>query len=60
VTWIQNDIQRIRTNSGIGIETASKADINPESKKSRSFKVTRVRRSRNEKRLKKEQIHDGS
>jgi hypothetical protein len=53
VTWIQNDIQRIRTTSGIGIKTASKADINPESKKSRSFKGTRVRRSRNEKKIKK-------
>jgi hypothetical protein len=53
VTWIQNDIQRIRTTSGIGIKTTSKADINPESKKSRSFKGTRVRRSRNEKKIKK-------
>jgi hypothetical protein len=39
VTWIQNDIQRIRTTSGLGIKTTSKADINPESKISRSFKV---------------------
>ena len=53
VTWIQNDIQRIGTTSRIGIKTTSKADINPESKKSRSFKGTRVGRSRNEKKIKK-------
>jgi outer membrane murein-binding lipoprotein Lpp len=49
VTRIQNDIQRIRTTSGVGTKTTSRANIKPESKKSRSLKSTKVRRGRKSK-----------
>jgi hypothetical protein len=54
VTRIQKDIQRIKTTSGTGTSTKAKfkklasssANIKPRSKKSKSFKSTKVKRGR--------------